>query len=154
MPGRDLPLERVIISGSLAGSVMAFVNCPIELLKVRLQIQDPTRPKLYKNILDCARQVLMADGVKGLYRGITATLLRDIPSFAGYFGVYEGLKMAMLSDSGQLTPFHLFLAGGIAGFGIHVSQVNSLLQYRRMATLLPSGCYKINHADGSPSIHS
>lgn len=25
----------------MAGSVMAFLNCPIELLKVKLQIQDP-----------------------------------------------------------------------------------------------------------------
>ncbi|MBM6385098.1 MAG: hypothetical protein JSY10_14095 [Paenibacillus sp.] len=25
----------------MAGSVMSFLNCPIELLKVKLQIQDP-----------------------------------------------------------------------------------------------------------------
>lgn len=25
----------------MAGSVMAFLNCPIELLKVKLQTQDP-----------------------------------------------------------------------------------------------------------------
>ena len=29
------------IAGSMAGSVMAFLNCPIELLKVKLQTQDP-----------------------------------------------------------------------------------------------------------------
>lgn len=28
-------------AGSMAGSVMAFLNCPIELLKVKLQTQDP-----------------------------------------------------------------------------------------------------------------
>lgn len=29
------------VAGSMAGSVMAFLNCPIELLKVKLQTQDP-----------------------------------------------------------------------------------------------------------------
>lgn len=29
------------MAGSLAGFVMSFLNCPIELLKVKLQIQDP-----------------------------------------------------------------------------------------------------------------
>lgn len=29
------------LAGSMAGSVMAFLNCPIELLKVKLQTQDP-----------------------------------------------------------------------------------------------------------------
>ena len=30
------------IAGGLAGSVMALFNCPIELLKVKLQVQDPS----------------------------------------------------------------------------------------------------------------
>lgn len=29
------------MAGGLAGTVMAFFNCPIELLKVKLQVQDP-----------------------------------------------------------------------------------------------------------------
>lgn len=33
-------LDRVGLAGSLSGIVMATVNCPVELLKVRLQVQD------------------------------------------------------------------------------------------------------------------
>ena len=33
-------LDRVAFSGSLSGVIMAGVNCPVELLKVRLQVQD------------------------------------------------------------------------------------------------------------------
>lgn len=36
-----LSLAEVGIAGSMAGTVMAFFNCPIELLKVKLQTQDP-----------------------------------------------------------------------------------------------------------------
>lgn len=33
-------LDRVGLAGSLSGIVMATVNCPVELLKIRLQVQD------------------------------------------------------------------------------------------------------------------
>lgn len=36
----QLPLSKVALAGGMSGVVMAFVNCPIELLKVRLQVQD------------------------------------------------------------------------------------------------------------------
>lgn len=36
-----ISLVEIGIAGSMAGSVMAFLNCPIELLKVKLQTQDP-----------------------------------------------------------------------------------------------------------------
>lgn len=97
---------------------MALANCPIELLKVRLQVQDPSAPQLYKNILQCARHALASQGIRGMYRGLTATLLRDVPSFAGYFGVYEGSKALLGSVSeGPLATWQLLVAGGLAGFG-------------------------------------
>lgn len=98
---------------------MAFVNCPIELLKVRLQIQDPTKPKVYSGIVDCARQTMRVQGPLGLYRGLTATLLRDFPSFAAYFGVYDLLKRISVSSSGSKQPptLHLLIAGGLSGIG-------------------------------------
>lgn len=34
-------LVEIGMAGGLAGTVMAFFNCPIELLKVKLQVQDP-----------------------------------------------------------------------------------------------------------------
>lgn len=34
-------IVQIGVAGSMAGSVMSFLNCPIELLKVKLQIQDP-----------------------------------------------------------------------------------------------------------------
>lgn len=96
---------------------MSFANCPIELFKVRLQIQDPSRPRLYNNIFDCARKSIASRGITGVYRGITATLLRDVPSFAGYFGTYEAMKMWLRPESGPLTSLNLLVAGGVAGFG-------------------------------------
>lgn len=33
-------LDRVALAGSLSGVIMAVVNCPVELFKIRLQVQD------------------------------------------------------------------------------------------------------------------
>lgn len=99
-----------MLAGAMAGGVMAFANCPIELLKVRLQVQDPTRPRLYSGIIDCARQTIRSQGILGLYRGFNATFLRDVPSFAAYFAMYEGLKQTF----GDSAP-SLIVAGGLAG---------------------------------------
>lgn len=107
-----------MLAGSMAGSIMALANCPIELLKVRLQVQDPSAPQLYRNIFHCARHALVTQGVRGIYRGFTATILRDIPSFAGYFGTYEGIKVLLGSTSeGSPATWQLLVAGGLAGIG-------------------------------------
>lgn len=37
-----ISIGQMGIAGGLAGSVMALFNCPIELLKVKLQVQDPS----------------------------------------------------------------------------------------------------------------
>lgn len=110
------------MAGAMAGAVMSLANCPIELLKVRLQIQDPSRPRLYSNIFDCAWKTIRGSGLSGLYRGYSATFLRDVPSFAAYFGAYEWMKSMLSSTSddrhshtSSLHPLHALLAGGIAG---------------------------------------
>jgi solute carrier family 25 carnitine/acylcarnitine transporter 20/29 len=36
---RALTLSEITLAGALSGAVMAFLLCPIELVKIRLQIQ-------------------------------------------------------------------------------------------------------------------
>ncbi len=94
---------------------MAGVNSPVELLKVRLQVQDHKNKK-YKNIFDCAIKTVKTDGFAGLYRGLTATILREIPSFAGYFAVYEGMKSFLNTNTTiHNTIWNPIISGGCAG---------------------------------------
>ena len=53
-------------------------------------------------------------GPLGLYRGLSATIARDVPSFAAYFASYEALKAMLNQELGvhQLNPL---MAGGFAG---------------------------------------
>ena len=38
------------------------------------------------------KQIKKSQGLKGLYRGLTASAARDIPGWAVYFWAYEWLK--------------------------------------------------------------
>ncbi|KAI8363894.1 mitochondrial carrier domain-containing protein [Blakeslea trispora] len=123
---RTLSVVEYGIAGSFAGSVMAFLNCPIELLKVKLQTQNPNgfvnihgvHEPAYKGVIDCGIRTVRAQGLLGIYRGMGITLLRDTPSYFAYFVGYEGLKKLFQSmkQDGELGTFELLMAGGCSGF--------------------------------------
>lgn len=58
--------------GSLAGLAGKIIEYPFDTLKVRLQSQPS--PPIYHGPLDCLQQSLRQDGLRGLYRGISAPL--------------------------------------------------------------------------------
>ncbi|KAK4510808.1 serine/threonine-protein phosphatase 2A 56 kDa regulatory subunit delta isoform [Mucor velutinosus] len=128
---RVLSIFEIGVAGSMAGSVMAFLNCPIELLKVKLQTQDPRgfvnasgkHEPAYKGVIDCGIRTVRAQGFSGIYRGMGVTLMRDTPSYFAYFVGYEGLKrlfQSMKKDGQELGTFELLMAGGLSGFAAWV----------------------------------
>ncbi|CEP07996.1 hypothetical protein [Parasitella parasitica] len=123
---RVLSIFEIGVAGSMAGSVMAFLNCPIELLKVKLQTQDPKgfvnasgKHEVAVSVIDCGVRTVRAQGLGGIYRGMGITLMRDAPSYFSYFVAYEGLKrvfQSMKKDGQELGTFGLLMAGGLSGF--------------------------------------
>lgn len=59
----------------VAGVVGKYIEYPFDTVKVRLQSQPDHLPLRYKGPLDCFRQSIRADGLVGLYRGISAPLV-------------------------------------------------------------------------------
>jgi solute carrier family 25 carnitine/acylcarnitine transporter 20/29 len=55
-------------------------------------------------------------GVRSVYKGTFATLMRDVPASGMYFMTYEQLKKALTpADSTALSPWRTLFAGGMAG---------------------------------------
>nr|ADV91207.1 mitochondrial 2-oxodicarboxylate carrier [Karlodinium veneficum] len=79
------------MAGFAAGSAESLFITPFELLKVRLQAAD----SVYKNSFDAARQVLRLEGVRGLWRGLAATALRNGSWNAAYFGTIHTLRCSV-----------------------------------------------------------
>ena len=53
------------------------------------------------------KDILKTDGVLGFYRGITSTVLREVPGYFFFFGGYEGTKY-LLSKNDQDKEIGIF----------------------------------------------
>jgi solute carrier family 25 carnitine/acylcarnitine transporter 20/29 len=86
-----LPATHLFAAGSFAGLCSALSYCPAELIKLRLQMQhlDAASTVRYTGTLDCFRHTVRVEGIRGLYRGIGATLWRDIPATGAWYSGYE-----------------------------------------------------------------
>nr|CAI5857361.1 unnamed protein product [Callosobruchus analis] len=102
-------LKSHALAGAAAGLLQSFVCGPVELVKSRMQVAADACQSTYL----CFKNIYMKEGIKGLNRGITLTILREVPSFSSYFFVYEYLTRTN-SPEPVSTPRMLF-AGGAAG---------------------------------------
>ncbi|KAH9991851.1 mitochondrial carrier [Xylariaceae sp. FL0662B] len=116
-----------IVYGSVAGIVGKYIEYPFDTVKVRLQSQPDHLPLRYTGPVDCFRQSIKADGVLGLYRGITAPLFgaaaetsslffferigREVVYASGYYSRDRVLPLSALwftgAFSGAFTSFVL-----------------------------------------------
>ncbi|VFQ88535.1 unnamed protein product [Cuscuta campestris] len=122
------PQANVIIpSAAFAGGLISFVLCPSELVKCRMQIQSSgsllPRSTRYSGPLECAIKTIKIEGVKGIFRGGFATLLRESVGNAVFFSTYEYVRHQMhlqlkgaSSKSNQLVDVGVgIMSGGIGG---------------------------------------
>ena len=82
------------LAGASAGLSQSFICSPVELAKTRLQLQTT---KTYRGTLNCLSKVFKAEGVRGVYKGLTLTIMREVPSFGSYFLTYELLTGGKVS---------------------------------------------------------
>lgn len=85
---------KAFTCGSFAGLVQAFVICPQEHVKCRLQIQHGkgSPDNLYKGPIQAVRSIYQSHGITGLYRGWCITCWREVPAFGAYFAFYDIFK--------------------------------------------------------------
>ncbi|KAI6653339.1 Solute carrier family 25 member 36-A [Oopsacas minuta] len=98
-------------AGAMAGSAAAFITCPIEVFKVRLQSAQvrsvhftPTNTNAPTFALAHYMQLMFKkEGFFAFYKGLAPHLIGITPSKAIYFLMYERSKI-WLGNSGVITP--------------------------------------------------
>ncbi|PKA58389.1 Nicotinamide adenine dinucleotide transporter 1, chloroplastic [Apostasia shenzhenica] len=89
-------------AGAAAGMVAATFVCPLDVIKTRLQVHG--LPKLVNGsridsvIYGSLEQIVQKEGFRGMYRGLSPTVLALLPNWAVYFTVYDQLKRFLSSD--------------------------------------------------------
>ncbi|UYV65141.1 SLC25A20 [Cordylochernes scorpioides] len=120
-PDQELAPHQIFQAGMLSGVFTTAIMVPGERIKCLLQIQaasqDPTTIK-YKGPIDCATKLYREGGIRSIYKGTAATLLRDVPASGMYFMSYELLKKALTpagKSPADLSVGATLFAGGMAG---------------------------------------
>ncbi|XP_019382224.1 PREDICTED: solute carrier family 25 member 33-like, partial [Gavialis gangeticus] len=92
-----------MLSAACAGVASATLTNPIWLVKTRMQLEARLKEDARCNALQCAMRVYRTEGLRGFYRGISA-------SYAGvsetmiHFVIYEALKQRLREQQPLLSP--------------------------------------------------
>ena len=81
-----------LIAGGTAGGCQVVFTNPLEIVKIRLQMQGEAAKAAPDQAKKGAVHIIRQLGIVGLYKGATACLMRDIPFSAIYFPVYSHFK--------------------------------------------------------------
>eukprot|EP00835_Amoeboradix_gromovi_P007056 NODE_1024_length_2040_cov_0.147347.p1 type:complete len:318 gc:universal NODE_1024_length_2040_cov_0.147347:1389-436(-) len=106
--GDDIPVYGEVLAGSIAGASQIVFTNPLEIVKIRLQIQGEVGIKT--NAMTIIKQL----GLIGLYKGSAACLLRDVPFSAIYFTAYSHMKKDVFNEElKKLTISQLLVSGAV-----------------------------------------
>ncbi|OAA63362.1 mitochondrial carrier protein rim2 [Niveomyces insectorum RCEF 264] len=111
---QDTPWVQ-LAAGVVAGLATSTATNPIWLVKTRLQLDKNStsqgRQRQYRNSVDCVRQVLRHEGIRGLYKGMTASYLGAAESTLHWL-LYEQMKRGLERRSLRVTAAMDGPAGG------------------------------------------
>ncbi|EPS42401.1 hypothetical protein H072_3568 [Dactylellina haptotyla CBS 200.50] len=118
---KQIPYVNVF-AGALSGVMGGIAGSPFFLFKTRLQSYSPAFPvgtqHPYKNFIEAGRTIYGAEGVKGLYRGVTSAVVRtgagssvQLPT---YFFAKRQIEKYDLLEEGPLKHIAASACSGIA----------------------------------------
>ncbi|XP_072571370.1 solute carrier family 25 member 55a isoform X2 [Paramormyrops kingsleyae] len=144
--GKGLTVFKEMLAGCGAGMCQVIITTPMEMLKIQLQdagrlaaqqrapagVQPKlsgtsamfsrpytagrTLPVQTVSATRIAQELLHTQGLRGLYRGLGATLMRDVPFSVVYFPLFAHLNRLGQSSPSENSPFYWsFVSGCLAG---------------------------------------
>ncbi|KAH9883249.1 mitochondrial carrier protein LEU5 [Xylariomycetidae sp. FL2044] len=153
-------IVRSFIAGGLAGCAGKTAVAPLDRVKILFQTGNPQFAKYqgsWAGFGRAIRDIYARDGVPGLFRGHSATLLKIYPYAAIKFVAYEQFRAVMIRHPTQETWLRRFAAGALAGvssvfvtYPLEVIRVRLAFETKHRGSSLLDICRKIYHEHPLP----
>ncbi|KAJ4570974.1 Fe(2+) transporter [Exophiala dermatitidis] len=125
VPGEEFDYEALppnyglghnMLAGAFAGIAGHTVMYPVDLMKTRMQIINPSAGGLYTGLSHAVSTIYRLEGLRTLWRGVTSVIVGAGPAHAVYFGTYEMVKELAGTNStdGKHHPFAAAASGAAA----------------------------------------
>ena len=109
---RTTPPAVTAIAGGMAGLTSRFVIAPLDVVKIRLQLQSGKMT--YRNALHACKTIVAQEGLTALWKGnIPAELLYVSYSMVQFLAYREA--HVLLEKAGLPSSYRPFVAGATAG---------------------------------------
>ncbi|TPX70353.1 hypothetical protein SpCBS45565_g01779 [Spizellomyces sp. 'palustris'] len=109
---------RSLVAGGVAGCAAKTAVAPLDRVKILFQTNNPHFEKYsgtFFGVFRAASDIKRAYGVRGLFQGHSATLLRIFPYAAIKFMAYEQIKHRIMPTKESQSAFRNMIAGSLAG---------------------------------------
>ncbi|XP_051545472.1 mitochondrial glutamate carrier 1-like [Myxocyprinus asiaticus] len=159
--GQKLTLLREMLAGCGAGTCQVIVTTPMEMLKI--QLQDAGRIAAQRKLMpqtvtpggsvevksstamQLTRELLKEKGIAGLYKGLGATLLRDVPFSIIYFPLFANLNNLGKKGADGPAPFYVSFVSGCAAGSTAAVAVNPVDVIKTRLQSLTRGSQEDNY---------
>ncbi|KAF9482198.1 mitochondrial carrier [Pholiota conissans] len=111
-------IVRSGLAGGVAGCVAKTVVAPLDRVKILFQTSNPDfrmYAGTWSGAFQAGKRIYTTTGVRGLFQGHSATLLRIFPYAAIKYMAYDQVHYILMPTREQETNVRRFLAGAISG---------------------------------------
>jgi len=124
------PMWKGFVQGSIGAAVGGSCAHPLDLIKVRMQIQQGET----LNMLQMGGKILRSEGPLALFKGVDASAARQLVYSGTRFGMYDVLKKAAGEDTAPLSVFSKAACAAASGaIGAFVGNPGDLCMVRMQA---------------------
>mmetsp|Transcript_8508 Transcript_8508/g.12121 ORF Transcript_8508/g.12121 Transcript_8508/m.12121 type:complete len:192 (+) Transcript_8508:57-632(+) len=106
------------VSGGVGGACALLVGHPFDLIKVRIQTASTASAASQASVFGMLRKTMVHEGIRGIYRGVSAPLVATTPIFAVSFWGYDmGKRIVRHWDNNNNTH------GDDSNYKMSISQI-------------------------------
>jgi len=117
---KHMTIPQLFAAGTITGAAVALIEGPVDLMKTQLQTQIfSSQPAKFTTLGQTVSYVYSIGGIRGIGQGLGATMARNVPAVACYFGFYElarqQIAKAKQIQLDQLNTGDLMVSGAVGG---------------------------------------